>query len=85
MNPKRRRLGYVLAAAIAVLAVLLAALPLIQEGGSVRFDGPTIVPRPIVIGLLLALPAALAVIASLRGSRPVFIAAGILSSEPSAA
>ena len=78
MNPKRRRLGYVLAAAIAALAVVVAAFPMIQEGGAGELDGPAIVPRPIVIGLLLALPAALAVIAALRGSRPVFVAAGLL-------
>jgi hypothetical protein len=75
MNPKRRRLGYVLAAAIAALAVVVAALPLIQEGGSGELDGPAIAPRPIVIGLLLAVPAALA---AFRGSRPIFVAAGVL-------
>lgn len=78
MNPKRRRLGYILAAAIAALAVVVAAFPLIQEGGSRDIAGPAIVPRPIVIALLLALPAALAAIAALRGSRPIFVAAGVL-------
>lgn len=78
MNPKRRRLGYVLAAAIAALAVVVAALPLIQEGGSGELDGPAIAPRPIVIGLLLAVPAALAALAAFRGSRPIFVAAGVL-------
>ena len=78
MNPKRRRLGYVLAAAIAALAVVVAAFPLIQEGGSGDLSGPDIVPRPVVIGLLLAMPGALALIAALRGSRPIFIAAGVI-------
>jgi hypothetical protein len=78
MLPNRRRLGYVLAAAIAALAVAVAALPLIQAGGAGDLSGPAIVPRPIVIGLLLALPGALALIATLRGSRPIFIAAGVL-------
>jgi hypothetical protein len=77
MNPKRRRLGYVLAITIAVLAVTVASLPLLQQGD----DGPTgpaIVPRPLVIALLLALPAGVAAIAAFRGSRPLFIAAGVL-------
>ncbi len=78
MLRKRRRLGYVVAAAIATLAVGVAALPLLQEGGSGELDGPAIVPRPIVIGLLLALPAALAAIGAFRGSRSIFIAAGVL-------
>jgi hypothetical protein len=78
MNPKRRRLAYVLAATIAALAVVVAAFPLIQEGGSGELSGPDIVPRPIVIGLLLALPAGLVAIAAIRGSRPIFVAAGVL-------
>jgi hypothetical protein len=79
MKPQRRRLGFVLAGTIAVLAVAVAALPLIQEGyGSGQFTGPAIVPRPIVIALLLALPAALAAVAAMRGTRPIFIAAGVL-------
>jgi hypothetical protein len=80
MNPKRRRLACILVAAIAALAVVVAALPSIQQGAGGRggFDGPAIIPRPIVIGLLLALPAALAAIAAFRGSRPIFIAAGVL-------
>jgi hypothetical protein len=79
MNPQRRGLGFVLAASIAVLAALIAALPLIQEGyGSGQLTGPAIVPRPVVIALLLALPAALAAVAAVRGSRPIFIAAGVL-------
>jgi hypothetical protein len=78
VNPKRRRLGYLVAAAVAALAVVVAAFPLIQEAGSGDLSGPDIVPRPIVIGLLLAMPGALALIAALRGSRPIFIAAGVL-------
>lgn len=78
MLPKRRRLGYVLAATISALAVVVAAFPLIQEGGAGNLGGPDIIPRPIVIGLLLAMPGALAFIAALRGSRPIFIAAGVL-------
>ena len=76
--PRRRRLGYILAAAIAVLAVIVAAFPLIQHGGSPEFQGPAIVPRPLVIGLLLALPAALAAMGAFQGSRPILIAGGVL-------
>jgi hypothetical protein len=78
MNPKRRRLGYVVAAAIAAFAVVVAAFPLIQQAGSGDLNGPDIVPRPMVIGLLLAMPAVLAAIAAFRGSRPIFVAAGVL-------
>jgi hypothetical protein len=79
MKPQRRRLGFVLAVTIAALAALIAALPLIQEGyGSGELRGPAIIPRPVVIALLLALPAALAALAAVRGSRPIFIAAGTL-------
>ena len=79
MKPQRRRLGFVLAGTIAALAALIAALRLIQEGyGSGELSGPQIVPRPVIIALLLALPAALAAVAAARGSRPIFIAAGAL-------
>jgi hypothetical protein len=79
MKPQRRRLGFVLAATIAALAAFLAALPLIQNDyGSGELSGPEIVPRPIILALLLGLPAALAAVAAFRGSRPIFIAAGVL-------
>lgn len=64
---------------MAVLAVAVAALPSIQNtDGPGTIDGPGIVPRPIVIAFLLGLPAALAAIAALRRSRPLFVAAGVL-------
>jgi hypothetical protein len=78
MDARRRRLGFALAATIAGLAVVIAALPSIQAGGSVDLDGPAIVPRPIVVALLLALPAGLAAIAAFWASRPMFVAAGVL-------
>lgn len=75
----RRRMGLVVSATILVLAVVIAALPTIQDstepGGG---DALSIVPRPVVIGFLLALPAIIGAIASLRGRRPLFIAAGAL-------
>jgi hypothetical protein len=80
LNARARRRGAVLAATIAVLAVAVAALPIIQDA-TMRGDlsGPSIVPRPIVLGLLLSLPAVLASIAAVRGSRPLFVAAGVLA------
>lgn len=79
MNGRRRRLGFVLAATIAVLAIAVAAFPLLQgENGPGTLDGPAIVPRPFVIAFLLGLPAGLAAIAALRGSRAMFVAAGVL-------
>lgn len=78
MNQQHRRLGLVLAVTIAVLAVAITALPSIQPGSSEELDGPTLVPRPIVTAVLLGLPAVLAAIAALRGSRAMFVAAGVL-------
>lgn len=79
MNAKRRRLGFVLAAIVAGLAVAIAALPLFQgANGPGSIGGPAIVPRPIIIATLLALPAGVAAVAALRASRPMFIAAGVL-------
>lgn len=79
MNPRRRRLGFALAGAIAALAGLIAVYPQIQDAaGAGDLSGPSIVPRPIVIALLLGLPAALAALAAAHGSRPIFIAAGVL-------
>lgn len=75
---KRRRLGFVVAATIGVLAVAIAAIPLIQAGGSRELEGPALVPRPIVIAILLGLPAGLAAIAASRDSRPMFIGAGVV-------
>lgn len=79
MRPSSRRLAFVLAAMIAVLAGVIAALPTIQGmNGPGDFSGPAIVPRPVVLAILLGLPAALAAIAALHASRPLLIAAGAL-------
>ncbi|MDF2734809.1 MAG: hypothetical protein K0S97_1432 [Chloroflexota bacterium] len=40
---------------------------------------PSIVPRSLVLGLLLSLSAMLALIAAVRDSRPLFVAAGVLA------
>ncbi len=79
MNIDSRRMGLAVSAMIAGLAVVVAALPMIQAGsGSERFGPPGIVPRPLVLASLLALPAAIGALASLRGSSPLFVAAGVL-------
>jgi hypothetical protein len=78
MSPRRRRFGFVLAATIAGLAVAIAALPSLQSVGPGELSGPSIVPRLVFIALLLGLPAGVAAIAALRGSRPLFVAAGLL-------
>ena len=79
MTPRSRRLGSVVAALIAALAVTIAALPLIQSGnGADALAGPAIIPRPIVTAVLLGLPAGIAMIGALRASRPMFLAAGSL-------
>ncbi len=62
---------------IVVLAVGVAAIPYLQEGQG-SLGGPSIVPRPVVIAILLGLPAGVAAIAALRGSRAMIIAAGAL-------
>lgn len=78
MTARGRRLGFAVAAMVAALAVIVAAFPLIMEDGSRGISGPSIVPRPVIIGILLALPAGVAAMAALRGSRPMFVAAGVL-------
>ena len=78
MSPDRRRIGLVVSATMAVLAGAVAALPLIQGVEGPGVDGPSLVPRPLVIGSLLAMPAVLGAIATIRGSGPLFIAAGVL-------
>jgi len=72
-------MGFVVAATIAVLAIAVAVFPSIQGANEPgNLDGPAIVPRPIVLAFLLGLPAVLAVIAASRGTRAIFVAAGVL-------
>jgi hypothetical protein len=74
-----RRIGLLISATIVVLAVLIAALPSIQSPTDLRgADALSIVPRSVVIGALLALPAVIGAIAAFGRSRPLFIAAGVL-------
>jgi hypothetical protein len=70
---------FLLAVTIEVLAVVVAAVPLVQDASrSGAVDGPALVPRPLVIAFLLSLPAWLALIAAVGGSRPTLVAAGVL-------
>jgi hypothetical protein len=84
-NRRLRRRGFFAAATIAVLAVAVAAIPLIQgANGSGALDRPALVPRPFVIAFLLGLPAWLGATAAIRGSRATFVAAGVLCTLQSA-
>lgn len=75
----RRRMGLLVSTAILALAVVIAALPYLHgPAGLTGGDALSIVPRPVVIAVLLAMPAAIGLIASLRDARPLFIAAGVL-------
>jgi hypothetical protein len=75
-----RRLGLGAAAIIAGYALFIAALlaGLVGDLGSDGFGPPETVPRPILLGALLLLPAAVAVIGAVRRSPPILIAAGVL-------
>jgi len=65
---------------MAVLAVILAALPLAGEPeGSTELAAPTLVPRPFVTAILLAVPAAIASIAVLRRSPLMLVVGGLLA------
>jgi hypothetical protein len=80
MDPARtRRLGLSTAAIIAAYAVVVGAISAAASNlGPGVVSPPEAVPRPIVLALLLSIPAGIAAIGSMRGSRPVLIAAGIL-------
>lgn len=75
-----RRLGLGAAAIIAGYAVFVAAVSAGLIGDLVGDDlgPPELVPRPILLGGLLLVPAFIAVIGALRRSHPILIAAGVL-------
>ena len=80
MDPAQtRRLGIQAAAIIAAYAVVVGAISAVAGGaGPGEFSPPQVVPRPLLLVVLLMLPAALAAIGALEGSRPVVVAAGVL-------
>lgn len=75
-----RRLGFAAAGIIAGLALWVAAISAGFVGDPVGDDlgPPEAVPRPILLGGLLMVPAFIAAIGALRRSHPILIAAGVL-------
>jgi hypothetical protein len=75
-----RRLALAAAGIIAGLAVWVAAISAGLVGDLVGDDlgPPEVVPRPILLGGLLMIPAFIAAIGALRRSHPILIAAGVL-------
>jgi hypothetical protein len=75
-----RRLGLGAAAIIAGCALWVAAISAGLVGDLVSDDlGPPVaIPRPILLGGLLMVPASIAAIGAIRRSRPILIAAGVL-------
>jgi hypothetical protein len=86
MTPNRRpardprRLGLAAAGIIAGLALWVAAISAGLVGDLVSDDlgPPAVVPRPILLGALLMLPALVSAIGAIRRSHPILIAAGVL-------
>jgi len=70
-----RRVGFGSAAIIVGYAVVIGFISANAGSGD---PGPPTLARPISLAVLLMLPAAIAVIATLRRSRPLFVAAGTL-------
>lgn len=69
-----------IAAAMAVLAVVLAALPLVQSTYQTSdLSAPTLVPRPVMVAIFLAVPGAIAAIAVIRGSPLLLVVGGLLA------
>ena len=75
-----RRLGLAAAGIIAGLALWVAAISAGLVGDLVGDDlgPPELVPRPILLGALLMVPAFIAAVGALRRSHPILIAAGVL-------
>jgi len=76
VSARTRRIAGAIAAAMAVLAVFLAALPL---AGEPELAAPAPIPRPVVTAILLAVPAAIASIAVVRGSSLMLVIAGLVA------
>ncbi len=82
LRPARdpRRLGLGAAAIIAGYAVVVAAISagLVGDLVSDEFGPADVVPRPLLLGGLFLIPAALAAVGAIRRSRPILVAAGVL-------
>jgi hypothetical protein len=71
-----RRLGLGMAALIVVYGLFVAAIPFLQGD---RFPAPPwALDRPLALAGLFAVPAVVAAFGSIRGVRPLLIAAGVL-------
>lgn len=77
LDPRTRRLGVVAALIVVALAIFVALIPRLQ-GTTPELTAPAPIPRPLVIAILLAQPAALALIGVMRGSRTPLVVAGIV-------
>jgi hypothetical protein len=75
-----RRLGLAASGIIAGCALFVAAISagLVGDLATDDLGPPEVVPRPILLGALLMLPAFVAAIGAIRRSRPILIAAGAL-------
>jgi hypothetical protein len=75
-----RRLGLAAAGIVAGLALFIAAVSAGAIGNLVSDDPgpPEVVPRPILLGALLVVPAFIAAVGAWRRSRPILVAAGVL-------
>jgi hypothetical protein len=75
-----RRLGFGAAGIIAGYALVVAGISagLIGDLAAEESGPPAAAPRPIVLAAILMLPAVVAIIGSLRRSRPVLFTAGVL-------
>jgi hypothetical protein len=80
MSGRTRRIAAVVAAVMAGLAVTVAVLPIVWEPqGSPDLAAPMLIPRPILIAILLAVPTAIAFIAVMRRSPLMLVTAGVLA------
>jgi hypothetical protein len=78
MSARTKQMAGSIAAAMAVLAVVLAALPLVQPTHP-DLSAPALVPRPVIVAIFLAVPGALAAIAVIRGSPLMLVVGGLLA------
>ena len=77
LDPRTRRLGVAAALIVVALAIFVALIPRLQ-GTTPELTAPAPIPRPLVIAILLAQPAAVALIGLMRGSRTLLVVAGIV-------
>jgi hypothetical protein len=80
MSGRTRRIAAVVAVAMAGLAVIVAVLPsALEPQDSPELAAPMLIPRPILIAILLAVPTAIAFMAVIRRSPLMLVTAGLLA------